>query len=1271
MKKQMMSSILCICMILSMVPVLATVQTATPDACNVLFEENFESGVMAVDVYDNSEGVKDDSSIYTVPDGAAYGQGGSSLLLKNSNNNVQRMALGVTTGKLQNGNGGYTVEVNFDWNPFVSSSSNIVRVIGNSAANAAWNASNMSNTVSLYLIENGETQTLTVYDRGSSAVLNAENLVTKIGAHTTNPDHVYRTKVVITAAEATGTGATVSVYMDDVLITSFVNPSSTKDRYLCGFQFQHTGLVERGTIDNIKVLEYGTGVSGANSYINDDGLVAVIRRCESKMTDLSSGNQAILGSAIESAKAAHAANDKTQMSLDAAKIALEAVEETIVEDVVPDGPQAPENPENPEISTGGYQYRNLSAEDYEGTVTGGFVPYGGISDNNECDTVVVDDTADVNYGLDGKWYRLDTTVDEKYGVVHLFTNPSGNIRADATNIANHYKVELSFDYKMPADIVSRILVNANNNFGEFVKSGKIFMLEMNPETGIAKLTDRYDYQVTTFNLKDYVAGTNFVSEVNRFRFVFAPEENGTVERDGTRTSCGTMTLYINGVKACEEKYLDSTKENAIAGLTIKSGTDNAGKELGYIDNISFIDYDDLTCSVEGAIPYLNRDKLIAAIRGAGIAKAYAVQAGMELPEEFDSALSAAKNADFASDATNESLDIAANTLRAMSQIILKPIDGKVGVDSIIYSTSDLKTANSVDADVVVRSSLSADQTNQVLVLSVLYKNSANYPGGEMIQIASDTTSLGKMEVAKLETTLDLSGYTEAEKDSFYVKSYVLTGEDRMEELSADGAVLGMLNETTAVVDETYNKKAEIYKKVLADQVVFSLSSKTEKNDKILVYAIKKGSGVNDDLTDITDNNAKDKLVYFQISDANDQGESSVLFKPNTEGSYRVVAFSKAFGKIFDNECMYVEKAVLTQTLADLKGGVKTVADVKGELDLDSVLFEQCRNAGIGMNEITYDILNENSSPDAYEFKKLYSKYMDVLHTVKTANDLDAVAKVLTDYGYQGTNNAYVWNQICNYVFNNRASVTSVQALNSLLSYQPPVNNGGFGTPVGGTGGGFGGGAGGAGGGYATTAPVDQSKADAVTPYEENTSVFSDISGVPWAEEAIVFLAKNQIINGKSEGVFAPDDAITREEFAKIVVNMFGTGKESEIPVFTDVDMGSWYYPYIVKAYADGIIMGVSDDNFGVGMQISREDAIVMLYRAGNLTNVVYSDKAEFIPFEDECSDYAQAAVETLAKSGIVSGIGNNLLGAKRSLTRAEAAKMVYGLYRFVNHNAIN
>lgn len=57
-------------------------------------------------------------------------------------------------------------------------------------------------------------------------------------------------------------------------------------------------------------------------------------------------------------------------------------------------------------------------------------------------------------------------------------------------------------------------------------------------------------------------------------------------------------------------------------------------------------------------------------------------------------------------------------------------------------------------------------------------------------------------------------------------------------------------------------------------------------------------------------------------------------------------------------------------------------------------------------------------------------------------------------------------------------------------------------------------------------------------------LFSDISDAEWAAEAIEFLAKRNVINGKSKNMFCPNDSITREEAVKIIVNSFGLYDEN-------------------------------------------------------------------------------------------------------------------------------
>ncbi len=188
----------------------------------------------------------------------------------------------------------------------------------------------------------------------------------------------------------------------------------------------------------------------------------------------------------------------------------------------------------------------------------------------------------------------------------------------------------------------------------------------------------------------------------------------------------------------------------------------------------------------------------------------------------------------------------------------------------------------------------------------------------------------------------------------------------------------------------------------------------------------------------------------------------------------------------------------------------------------------------------------------------------------------------------------------------------------------------------------------------------------VIPDTYPMTIFDDISTVPWAEEAIVALAEKRIINGVGDNKFAPNDYITREEFATIVVNAFLEKQPLAKISFADVKDGEWYYEKIQKAYGAGIVNGISDDMFGIGQNITRQDMCVMLYRIGKYVGGYFDDKIETVEkFGDDSdiSDYASEAVYALKAREIINGVDEYNFAPLNTATRAEAAKMIYGMIK--------
>lgn len=169
--------------------------------------------------------------------------------------------------------------------------------------------------------------------------------------------------------------------------------------------------------------------------------------------------------------------------------------------------------------------------------------------------------------------------------------------------------------------------------------------------------------------------------------------------------------------------------------------------------------------------------------------------------------------------------------------------------------------------------------------------------------------------------------------------------------------------------------------------------------------------------------------------------------------------------------------------------------------------------------------------------------------------------------------------------------------------------------------------------------------------------FSDLAGYDWAKTAIITLAEKNIINGVAAQQFNPAGTLTREAAAKIICLAVGISPSAEKTAFADVDANAWHAPYIAALSKAGIINGVSDTAFGVGYNVTREDFAVMICRALNFTasnNNSFKDK-------DSISAYALDAVSALYERGIVGGYEDGSFKPKANISRAEGAKIIYGI----------
>lgn len=186
---------------------------------------------------------------------------------------------------------------------------------------------------------------------------------------------------------------------------------------------------------------------------------------------------------------------------------------------------------------------------------------------------------------------------------------------------------------------------------------------------------------------------------------------------------------------------------------------------------------------------------------------------------------------------------------------------------------------------------------------------------------------------------------------------------------------------------------------------------------------------------------------------------------------------------------------------------------------------------------------------------------------------------------------------------------------------------------------------------------------------ENKVSFSDIASVEaWAGREIQVVAAKGAIEGKATGTFAPQDKVTRAEFAKMLIRAFDLDNGSATESFDDVKASDWHAPYVAAAANLKIINGRSASKFDPNATITRAEMATMIARALKVSqgaaDVADADAA-LKGFADagKISASLKAGVAFAAGNGIVKGNAGKFL-PNNNASRAEAAVIIYRAINF-------
>lgn len=171
--------------------------------------------------------------------------------------------------------------------------------------------------------------------------------------------------------------------------------------------------------------------------------------------------------------------------------------------------------------------------------------------------------------------------------------------------------------------------------------------------------------------------------------------------------------------------------------------------------------------------------------------------------------------------------------------------------------------------------------------------------------------------------------------------------------------------------------------------------------------------------------------------------------------------------------------------------------------------------------------------------------------------------------------------------------------------------------------------------------------------------FVDILPDSWYYDALVDLHRRGIVLG-SGGYFHPERATTRAEAVAFLYRLAGSPSTAGGLHFTDVSPNAWYAHAVHWAQVRNIAQGVAPGRFAPEEAVSREDFALFLYRDRAIKGHDVSARADLAAFSDgdTVAPWAREAVSWAVAEGILQGGGHRQLSPNAPALRDQCVVML-------------
>lgn len=191
-----------------------------------------------------------------------------------------------------------------------------------------------------------------------------------------------------------------------------------------------------------------------------------------------------------------------------------------------------------------------------------------------------------------------------------------------------------------------------------------------------------------------------------------------------------------------------------------------------------------------------------------------------------------------------------------------------------------------------------------------------------------------------------------------------------------------------------------------------------------------------------------------------------------------------------------------------------------------------------------------------------------------------------------------------------------------------------------------------------------------TSSDTSSLPFTDVSPTDWFYEQVHDMFAQGLMIGTTDETFSPHQHVTRAMAVQVLYNHSGQmSVEGITHQFIDVAEDAWYHDAVTWAWTMGIVRGFGDDTFAPNANITRAHLVLLLDNYIIVASLRLPSQRESQMFTDQMDirNYAKEAIDRFFRAMVINGRPNGTFDPQGNATRAELATMLSQFIKYSEH----